>query len=167
MANAVGIIEINNYEVKISQNFFYESLFWDELYRGLSHFVGRIRHKTWFEQLSMMFKCSGHFSSVWCEQNVALQEKIFEFETPVLQIFGTVAIKNDLWNLSQIFNSDRLSGYRGLYPLTSLLSHSCQPNCRPVISKTGRCGSRCIATVDIEAGEELTINYVHLHLSTL
>ena len=59
-----------------------------------------------------------------------------------------------------------MTGVRALYPLTSILSHSCLPNCRPVMKKSAPFSNVCIASVDIDVGQELTINYVHLNLCT-
>ena len=44
------------------------------------------------------------------------------------------------------------AGYRGVFPLTSLISHSCAPNVRLAIERRGNCSNRAIAAVDIEKG---------------
>jgi len=65
-------------------------------------------------------------------------------------------------NNYEIYNPEKDSGNRGLFPITSIMSHNCTPNCRPVVQKTWPFENQCIATVDIEAGAELTITYVDL-----
>ena len=65
-------------------------------------------------------------------------------------------------NSYEIYNVDRKTGYKAVLPLTSLLSHSCQPNCRPIIERKFPYDNRWFATVDIPKGVELTIHYTHL-----
>ena len=65
-------------------------------------------------------------------------------------------------NNYEIYNVDRKTGYRAVLPVTSLLSHSCLPNCRPIINRKYPYDNRCLANVDIPKGTELTINYTHL-----
>ena len=52
-------------------------------------------------------------------------------------------------NNYEIYNIDRKTGYRAVLPVTSLMSHSCLPNCRPIINRNYPYDSRCIANVDI------------------
>ena len=65
-------------------------------------------------------------------------------------------------NNYEIYNIDRRTGYRAVLPVTSLMSHSCRPNCRPIINRNYPYDSRCVANVDIPKGSDFTINYVHL-----
>ena len=65
-------------------------------------------------------------------------------------------------NNYEIYNIDRKTGYRTVLPVTSLLSHSCSPNCRPLINRKYPFGTRCLANVQISKGDELSINYTHL-----
>ena len=65
-------------------------------------------------------------------------------------------------NNYEIYNVDRKTGYRAVLPVTSLMSHSCFPNCRPIINRSYPYDSRCVANVDISKGSEFTINYTHL-----
>jgi len=48
---------------------------------------------------------------------------------------------------------------RGLFPLVSLLSHSCKPCLEPAVSPSGQAGITLRARRTIKAGEELTMPY--------
>ncbi|XP_023349162.1 protein msta isoform X2 [Eurytemora carolleeae] len=54
-------------------------------------------------------------------------------------------------------------GYRGCFPAASLLSHGCVANSRHIWSTTPPYTNTCIATVDLEKGEEIITSY---HLPT-
>ena len=62
-------------------------------------------------------------------------------------------------NNYEIYNIDNKTGYRAVLPVTSLLTHSCRSNCRPIIKRKYPYDNRCVANVDIPKGTELTINY--------
>jgi hypothetical protein len=62
-------------------------------------------------------------------------------------------------NNYEIYNIDNKTGYRAVLPVTSLLTHSCRSNCRPIIKRKYPYDNRCFANVDIPKGTELTINY--------
>ncbi len=55
-------------------------------------------------------------------------------------------------------------GVRAVYPLTSLLSHSCVPNARSIVGATF---AGVIASVDVAQNQELSITYVPLHICSL
>jgi len=50
-------------------------------------------------------------------------------------------------------------GYRGCFPTASLLSHGCRANSRHIWSTTPPYKNTCIASVDIEEGEEVITSY--------
>ena len=83
------------------------------------------------------------------------------FQQEAARAVGIVEINN-----YEIKNPDRLTGFRAVFPVTSVMSHSCRPNCRPVVAKSPPFVNVVVASVDIPAGEELTINYVHLDMCT-
>ena len=53
------------------------------------------------------------------------------------------------------------AGNRGCFPAASLLSHSCVANSRHLWGTEPPYTNTCIATTDIEAGEEVVTSYVH------
>ena len=58
-------------------------------------------------------------------------------------------------------SDDELRAYGlGIYPLTAMANHSCEPNCVQTFGKNGRVALRTVTRVC--AGEELTIAYVEL-----
>ncbi len=69
-------------------------------------------------------------------------------------------------NCYEISNRTGDCGVRCVYPVTSLLSHDCAPNCR-LAAAPATCSNRCIAAVDIAEGEELSISYLPLNSDTL
>merc|ERR1719483_367214 len=79
----------------------------------------------------------------------------------VAKIVGITEVNN-----CEIFNQDGLSGIRGLFPITSLMSHSCVPNCRVVQLQAKPNQSYCLALNPIKSGEELRISYVNLLMPT-
>ena len=76
-----------------------------------------------------------------------------------MKAVGIVEVNN-----YEISNASGGCGFRGVFPVTSLLSHSCVPNASLAMRKTGSCRNSCVAAVDIEAGEEITIGYVPLSM---
>jgi len=89
---------------------------------------------------------------------VNLEQTSFE---EVAKIVGITEVNN-----CEIFNQDGLSGIRGLFPITSLMSHSCVPNCRVVQLQAKPNQSYCLALNPIQSGEELRISYVNLLMPT-
>lgn len=67
-------------------------------------------------------------------------------ETAITEALGVVEVNN-----YEIYNPMDC-GYRGLFPMTSLMTHSCAPNSRHTIEKKSPWSNRCIATVDILKG---------------
>ena len=51
-------------------------------------------------------------------------------------------------------------GVRGLFPLTSLLSHSCVPNSRSVWDQGAPWGNKTIAATDIKKGDQIFATYI-------
>ncbi|QQP49828.1 Msta_ isoform A [Caligus rogercresseyi] len=74
----------------------------------------------------------------------------------IMRALGIVEV-----NSYEIFNATGSTGFRGLYCLTSLLSHDCTPNARPVMTQKDPYECRLIASRDIQTGEVININYVH------
>merc|ERR1719483_107549 len=89
---------------------------------------------------------------------VSLEQTSFD---EVAKIVGITEVNN-----CEIFNQDGLSGIRGLFPITSLMSHSCVPNCRVVQLQAKPNQSYCLALNPIKSGEELRISYVNLLMPT-
>ena len=98
----------------------------------------------------------------------------------VAQIVGITEVNN-----CEIYNPDGLTGIRGLFPVTSLMSHkyagllyslmllsilafyfSCVPNCRIIQHHEQPYKSYCMAAKRIMKGEELTITYTNLLMPT-
>ncbi|CAB4060393.1 SMYD [Lepeophtheirus salmonis] len=92
---------------------------------------------------------------------VPLKKSLKMNEKHILQAMGIVEVNN-----YEIYNSTGSAGFRGLYCLTSLLSHDCVPNARPIISHKSPFKTIMMATRDIHAGEMVTINYVHTQKPT-
>ncbi|XP_059095448.1 SET domain-containing protein SmydA-8-like [Tigriopus californicus] len=81
-------------------------------------------------------------------------------EIAVTEALGVVEVNN-----YEIYNPLDC-GYRGIFPMTSLMTHSCAPNSRHAMEKKSPWSNRCIATVDIPKGQDITTTYVPLILST-
>eukprot|EP00094_Tigriopus_californicus_P006405 TCALIF_06169-PA protein Name:"Similar to msta Protein msta, isoform A (Drosophila melanogaster)" AED:0.10 eAED:0.21 QI:43/0/0/1/1/0.75/4/0/454 len=64
-------------------------------------------------------------------------------EIAVTEALGVVEVNN-----YEIYNPLDC-GYRGIFPMTSLMTHSCAPNSRHAMEKKSPWSNRCIATVDI------------------
>ena len=58
-------------------------------------------------------------------------------------------------------NAAHNCGFRASFPAASLLSHGCVANSRHVWGISPPYTNKCIATVDIEAGEEVITSYLH------
>ena len=73
-------------------------------------------------------------------------------------------------NCFEVSNRTGDNGVRGVFPVTSLLSHSCSPNVRMAFRNDatcqGTCSNRCVAAMDVEEGKDLTVAYLHLHMGT-
>lgn len=71
-------------------------------------------------------------------------------------------------NAHQIMDSDDTPIALGLFPLTSMLNHSCEPNCAHTFSCSPGRPPRLVmrAIRDISAGEECQYNYIPLYAST-
>lgn len=71
-------------------------------------------------------------------------------------------------NAHQIVDSQDRGLAIGLFPMTSMLNHSCEPNCSHSFVLSDNINPslvmRCLR--DIESGEELCYSYVHLYQST-
>ena len=59
------------------------------------------------------------------------------------------------------------TGVRGCFPLGSLLSHSCVANSRHLFSEVPPYTNTCIATVDMEEGQEVLTSYQQPHMCSL
>ena len=59
------------------------------------------------------------------------------------------------------------TGVRGCFPLGSLLSHSCVTNSRHLFSEVPPYTNTCIATVDLEEGQEVLTSYQQPHMCSL
>ena len=68
---------------------------------------------------------------------------------------GTLEVNNH-----EIHLTSSGAGYRAFYPVAHLMSHVCAPNSVHVRDTTGRDGyaAKCVATVDIRAGEDIVTN---------
>lgn len=71
-------------------------------------------------------------------------------------------------NAHQILNSNGKAIALGLFPYTSMMNHSCRPNCIKLFLIQSSCPPRLImrAIRDIPKGEELCYSYVNLYQST-
>ena len=58
-------------------------------------------------------------------------------------------------------------GYRGLFPLTSLVSHKCIPNCKMVLNTEAPYTNKMVAGQDLKAGEEIAISYLRPSMCSL
>ena len=68
-------------------------------------------------------------------------------------------------NCYEVANRTGDCGVRGVFPVTSLMSHDCAPNTRMAMDGDS-CSNRCVASRNVAAGSQLTTAYVHLHLCT-
>ena len=59
------------------------------------------------------------------------------------------------------------AGYRGLFPLASLVNHGCLPNTRMIWSQEPPFRNQMIATRNISEGEELVTSYVRPTMCSL
>eukprot|EP00092_Neocalanus_flemingeri_P045750 GFUD01051271.1.p1 GENE.GFUD01051271.1~~GFUD01051271.1.p1 ORF type:complete len:551 (-),score=122.42 GFUD01051271.1:56-1708(-) len=59
------------------------------------------------------------------------------------------------------------SGYRGLFPLASLVSHQCVQNCRMVWNTEAPYDNKVVAAQDLKAGEEIASSYLRPSMCSL
>nr|ACO14686.1 msta, isoform A [Caligus clemensi] len=87
----------------------------------------------------------------------SLERSLSTYSTDeLLKALGIVEV-----NSYEVYNLTGHSGFRGLFCLTSLLSHDCVPKRRPIIGHETPYGLTMISTRNINEGEILSINYVH------
>jgi hypothetical protein len=58
-------------------------------------------------------------------------------------------------------------GYRGLFPLSSLVNHKCVPNCRMIWNTESPYQNKVVAAQDIGAGEEISTSYLRPSMCSL
>jgi hypothetical protein len=103
------------------------------------------------------------FSSSWeltkiCNQyNLPLSHNDIQFLLYAIQC-----------NAHQIVNPESKAIALGLFPYTSMMNHSCRPNCIKLFLIQPNCPPKLImrAIRDIDKGEELCYSYVNLYQST-
>ena len=58
-------------------------------------------------------------------------------------------------------------GYRGLFPLASLVSHRCVPNCRMIWNTEAPFENKVVAAQDLKAGDEIATSYLRPSMCSL
>ena len=100
-------------------------------------------------------------SDYWtfCEEYVVqfLQESCKQTHWTSEEVRNTIGILEV--NAYEIKNL-QTCGYRGLFPLASLVSHKCVPNCKMVWNTESPYTNKMVAGQDLKAGEEIATSYL-------